>query len=74
MEATALTNLQLELLKIFSREIPSSDLLELKNILSEFFAKKLVESANQAWKEQGWNEEKTQELLKTHLRTPYKKK
>ena len=50
MEATALTNLQLELLKIFSREIPSSDLLELKNILSEFFAKKLVESANQAWK------------------------
>lgn len=30
MEATALTNLQLELLKIFSREIPSSDLLELK--------------------------------------------
>lgn len=41
MEATALTNLQLELLKIFSREIPSSDLLELKNILSEFFAKSL---------------------------------
>lgn len=74
MEATALTNLQLELLKIFSREIPSSDLLEIKNILSEFFAKKLIESANQAWKEQGWNEEKTQELLKAHLRTPYKKK
>jgi hypothetical protein len=71
MKTTALTNVQLELLKIFSREISASDLLELKKVLSEFFAKKLIESADQAWKEQGWNEEKAQELLKSHLRTPY---
>ena len=28
MEGTVLTNLQLELLRIFSREVPASDLIE----------------------------------------------
>lgn len=74
MKGMALTNLQLELLKIFSREIPPSDLLEIKKLLSEFFAKKLTESANQVWEDQGWDVNKTEELLKTHLRTPYRQK
>ncbi len=72
MERTTLTNLQLELLKIFSRELPTSDLLELKDIISQFFARKLIESANQVWREQGWNEAKVEEILNTHLRTTYK--
>lgn len=72
MEGTVLTNLQLELLKIFSREAPASDLIEIRDILSQFFAKKLIESANQSWKQQNWTEEKANEILHTHIRTPYK--
>ena len=71
MEGTTLTNLQLELLKVFSRDVSANDLLEIKNLLSDFFAKKLIESANTYWKEQGWNTEKANEILNTHLRTKY---
>lgn len=35
-----LTNLQLELLKTFSRPLPNSQLLEIKAILADYFAKK----------------------------------
>lgn len=71
MEIASLTNLQLELLKIFSREISDSDLIELKEVIAQFFARKLIESANKSWKEKGWTEDKINELLNTHLRTSY---
>lgn len=70
--ASSLTNLQLEILKIFSREVSSSDLLEIKELLSQFFAKKLIESANESWERQNWDNNKVEELLNTHIRTKYK--
>lgn len=70
--ASSLTNLQLEILKIFSREVSSSDLLEIKELLSQFFAKKLIESANESWERQNWDNSKVEELLNTHIRTKYK--
>ena len=63
-----LTNLQLELLKIFSRNISDETLLEIRQLLAEYFAKRAVEGANKVWDEQGWNDEKVDELLNTKLR------
>jgi len=49
--ASKLSNVQEELLKIYSTDIPDKDLLKLKRILADFFAKDLTDSANKFWKE-----------------------
>jgi len=45
------SNLQSEILKIYSTNISETELLELKDILANFYAKKSIEYANKAWKE-----------------------
>lgn len=64
----SLTNVQLELLKVFSYQVSDEDLIELKDTLAQFFAEKAIQSANQAWDEQGWDDQKVDELLNTKLR------
>ena len=67
-----LSNIQLELLKLFSRNVEESDLREIKQLLVQYFAKKLENEANRIWEEKGWTDETMDEFLKTHMRTPYK--
>lgn len=62
------TNVQLELLKTFSHNLPENDLLDLKKTLASFFANKLVNRANKVWDEQKWNDEKVASLIKTKMR------
>ncbi len=45
------SNIQSEILKIYSTNISETELLELKDILANFYAKKSIEYANKAWKE-----------------------
>lgn len=52
-----LTNTQLELLKIFSTDISEPELLELKDILAKFYAKKSIEYANKVWREKNLTNE-----------------
>lgn len=63
-----LTNVQLELLKVFTHNLTDEDLKELKKVLASFFANRLVEKANKAWDEKGWTEEDTQRMLNTKMR------
>jgi len=46
-----LSNVQVELLKIFSTNITEPELIELKDIIAQFYAKKSIELANEAWEE-----------------------
>jgi hypothetical protein len=62
------TNVQLELLKVFSHQIPENELLELKQTLALFFAKKLTKIADEVWEKENWNDEKVNNILKTKLR------
>jgi hypothetical protein len=64
------SNVQLELLKIYTRNISEQDLIALKDTLAQFFAKKAIESANKAWDEKGLTAEA---ILNSHFRTPYPK-
>jgi len=41
-----LSNVQVELLKIYSTNISEPELKELKNLLAQFYAKKSIENAN----------------------------
>ncbi len=49
-----LSNLQLELLKIFSRNISDNQLLEIKGILSRYFADKATDAFERLAEEKGW--------------------
>jgi hypothetical protein len=66
-----LTNLQLELLRAFSRELSEEDLQDLKHVLAAFFAQKAIRAANEVWDEEQWDEKKVEDLLQNPLRTPY---
>jgi hypothetical protein len=46
-----LSNMQLEILKLFSTDLDKQELKELKDQLSEFYAKKSIENADRVWKE-----------------------
>lgn len=65
---TPLTNLQLELLKVFSRTVSEEDLLQIRQMLAKFFAEKAMNLADQAWEAQSWTAEDTERLLREHHR------
>ncbi len=46
-----LSNMQLELLKLYATNISDADLLEVKRHLARFFMKKAVEEADKVWDE-----------------------
>ena len=71
---TPFSNLQLELLKLYSQEVPDEQLMEIKNLLAMYFAQKSIEQADNTWDKKGWTNDDMDKLLKEHLRTPYPKK
>jgi hypothetical protein len=66
-----LSNVQLELLKLFASDVPEEDLKTIKRILLRFKAERLMDMADQVWEEQAWDDQKIEEVLQSHLRTPY---
>jgi len=67
-----LTNLQLELLRVFSREVSEKELLEIRQLLAQYFAEKAMDLADKTWEEKGYTEEDEDRFLEGHERTPYK--
>ncbi|MDX1939474.1 MAG: hypothetical protein SFU99_02925 [Saprospiraceae bacterium] len=51
----ALNAAQLEIIKLFDRDLSEKDLRELKQVLIEFLAKKVVEEADKAFDEKGYS-------------------
>ncbi len=51
------SNIQIELMKIYSTNLSDTELKELKDILAQFYAKKSIKSANKAWKEKKLNDD-----------------
>ena len=69
---TPLTDLQLELLKLFSTPVSTNDLLALKKFLVRHFANKAMDSADEAWDKNKWNRTNEKIFLNNHFRTSYK--
>jgi hypothetical protein len=65
------TNVQLELLKVFSHQISDADLTALRAVLAQFFAQRAVEAADAAWEKNAWTDADVERLLHIKLRTPY---
>ena len=52
-----LTNLQLELLKLYSMELSEEQLKDVQRLLANYFAKQASDEMDRLWEEQGWNED-----------------
>ncbi len=62
------TNVQLELLKTFSHQLPDNELLELRKTLALFFAQRLVKQADEVWNNENWTNETIDNMLHTKMR------
>ncbi len=49
MSSTQLSNVQLELLKLYSTNLSEKDLIALKNLLAKFYAERAIKTADQIW-------------------------
>ncbi len=70
-EQNKITNLQRELMKVFSYEVSEEELEDIRDLLSNYFAEKATREMDRLWDERGWTNETMDEWLKEHKRTPY---
>jgi hypothetical protein len=71
---TRFSNIQLELLKLYSHGVSDQQLNEIKQLLAKYFAQKSIEEADKTWDKKGWTNDDMDNLLHQHFRTPYPKK
>jgi ERCC4-type nuclease len=69
---SSLNKAQLQILKLLSNIKTEEETKELSQVISNFYAKKATEEMDRLWESGQWNEEKNDQILKEHLRTPYK--
>jgi hypothetical protein len=72
MQNPQFSNMQLELLNLFNRDISEEDLKAIKRLITKYLAEKLSLLADKVWEEKGLTNQDMETLLHTHLRTPYK--
>lgn len=58
-----LSNAQLELLQLFSRQMSDEEVLELRNYLAQFYAKKAMDEADRLWEERGYTQNTMEDWL-----------
>ena len=58
-----LSNIQLELLKLYAIDIKESELLDIKKYLADYFAKKAVSEADAVWDAKGFDNDEMDRWL-----------
>jgi len=58
-----LSNVQIELLKLFSTNLSDQELTELKDLLAGFYSEKAISQADAIWDDRGLNNEDMEKLL-----------
>lgn len=72
MATTVFNEAQLELLKMMSVFNTPEAVSDLKQAISDYFARKTEDEINKMWKEGTLNEEKVESFRTLHERTPYR--
>ncbi len=62
------SNVQMELLKVFSYNLENNELLELKEVIANYFAQRAIKAANKVWDEKGWTDDDVDRMLNTKMR------
>ena len=60
---TPLTDLQLELLKLYSTNLTEEEIRELKQQIARYYAEKAIKAADQTWEDQGLSETNMEDWL-----------
>ncbi len=68
---TPLNQTQIEILKLFTRDLSEHDLLEIKRLIVRYLADQVTQKVDAIWEEKGWTDEDMQRMLNTHERTAY---
>lgn len=63
-----LTNVQLEILKVFSHQLSDNELLEFRKNLAMFFAQRLIQQADKIWTDKEWTDKEVDKMLNTKMR------
>lgn len=57
IQQRSLSNLQVELLKVFSHDLDESDLVAIQRMLANYFAEKATAAFDEVWDSEGWSNE-----------------
>ena len=63
-----LSNVQLEILKVFSHNLTEEELKEFRDTIAGYFANRAIKSANKIWEEKRWTDEDVDRMLNTKMR------
>ncbi len=70
-QPTVFNPIQLQLLEMFSHTNDENTLVEVKQLLSDYFASKAEAAMDNLWDLNQWDDNKNEVVLNSHLRTPY---
>ena len=68
----SLTNLQRELLKVFSVDLNENQLIDIRALLTKYFAESATREMDRLWDERGWTQETMNEWANEQQRTKNK--
>ena len=69
---TTLNKAQMDILRLLEHIKTEEEAEELRDVISNFYARKAEEAMDRLWEAGLWDQEKNDAILKEHLRTPYK--
>ena len=72
MEATALNEAQLSILRLLGSMKSVEEVDELRQVICDYYARRVDEEMDRLWEEGKCDNEKNEAILQEHLRTPYK--
>jgi hypothetical protein len=61
-----LSNIQMELLKLYSTNVHENDLMEIKKFMGSYFAKKAIKAADACWDENNLSDDVMDKWLESH--------
>lgn len=63
VQKTPLSNMQLELLKLYANNVNETDLLAIRKLIADYFSQNLIKMADDAWKKNEWTAEDMNKIL-----------
>ena len=70
-QSVGLNKAQLGIMRLLSHFNREEQVKELNDVICSYYARKVDEEMDRLWAEGKWSQEKIEETLKEHLRTPY---
>jgi hypothetical protein len=67
-----LSNLQLEILKVFSFELSEDEIKDIRAMLAAYFAERVSSDMDALFEANDWGAQKIEEWSAEHMRTAYK--